>query len=932
MGEDEAPLAPPTPWLRLRLLGGCEIRLPDGPARLETAKTRALLAYLLLNPGAQSRQRLVGLLWGKLPEDRARRNLRRALWNLRRQLHTADHPPPFRADRETVAFDRTAAYTLDVEQFEAACARPDRLEEAMRLYRGELLAGLSLPDAPPFEEWLLIERERLRLLALQALQRLVEQLAAQDDLPRALAYARQLLAMEPWREESHRQLMRLLARDGQRSAALAQYERCRRLLREELGVEPAAETTALYHRLRAGKPPPARPRLPAPLTPFIGRRRELEALTAMLTDPRCRLITLVGLGGIGKSRLALEAASRLPYESHYIELNELEEGERLPVALAQALGLPLLGVDDPLAALRAFLRRRPRLLILDGFEQLVDEAPLLHDLLSAAPALRLLVTSRRRLGVRGEWLYEVQGLPPDEAARLFRQTAQRLHRSLPPEAEERAIERICHLVDGHPLALEMAAAWTRLLPPARIAEEIAARLDFLGSAQRDRPARHRTIRAVLEESWQQLPPEAQRTLARLSTFRGPFRHREALRVAESNSLQLAALIDGALLQRLPDGRYRLHSLVRRYAAERLGEHPEEAAQAAARHACAYAAPLQRYREDRSVEGRSAMLRWLLEEGENVRAAWVWAAQHARLDVLETMEEALTDAHHLTANFREGERLFREALAALPSAGDARLEALRWKLRSHRAAFAAYLGRFEEAQAELVPILDHFLRYGQHAEAAQARFFLAEIARFRGEAEQARQRYAASLEAYRRLGDRIAEGFCLNGMGLAAVAMGKPEAARRELEASLAIFCRIHHTMGEAIAGANLAALLLALDEREAAREALERSAALFHRLGHRWGEATCLRHRGDLARREGDRAQAESDYRRALHLLEEIGQRQGMLLLLLRLGELHAEGGRREDARRDFEQAVRLAAELGDRERRLQAEAALQACAEEAER
>ncbi len=927
MGEERAPTLASKPWLRFRFLGGCEILLPNGPIHLETAKTRALLAYLLLNPGAQPRQRLVGLLWGKLPESHARRNLRRALWNLRQRLHTAGHPPPIRADREIVAFDRSIAYTLDVEQFERACAHPTRLEEAIRLYRGELLSGLSLPDAPSFEEWLLVERERLRLMALEAIHQLAERLASEGELSRAIAYARQLVAMEPWQEKSHRQLMRLLARDGQRTAALAQYERCRRLLQDELGVEPTAETTDLYQRIRDGASLQTRAHLPTPLTPFVGRQRELETLTAMLTDSRYRLITLVGLGGIGKSRLALEAASRLPYESHYIELNELEVGARLPIALTQALGIPLIGVDNPLAALQAYLRRRPQLLILDGFEQLVDEAPLLSDLLRAAPQLRLLVTSRRRVGLRGEWLYELNGLPLDEATRLFRQTAHRLRRSpLPSSAEGAAIERICQLVDGHPLALEMAAAWTRLLSPARIAEEIAARLDFLGSAQRDRPARHRSIRAVLEESWQQLPPKAQQTLARLSLFRGSFRHQEALYVTESTSLQLAALVDGALLQRLPDGRYRLHGLVRRYAAEQLSEHPDQAAQAAARHAHAYAAPLQRYAKDRSVEGRSAMLTWLLEEGENIRAAWGWATHHARLEVLEEMEEALADAHHLTADFREGERLFREAIVSLASAEGERTEQLRWKLRSHRAAFAAYLGRFEEAQAELVLALAHFLHHNAQIEAAQARFFLAEIARFRGETEEARHLYAATLEDYRRLGDPIAEGFCLNGMGVTAIALGEQEAARHELEASLTIFRRIHHTMGEAIAGANLADLLLRLNEREEARKRLERSADLFHRLGHRWGEATCLRHRGDLARREGDRIQAERHYRRALHLLEEIGQRQGILLLLLRLGTLHAEGGKREAARRNFERAARLAAELNDHTHRLQAENALQAC------
>jgi len=911
-------------WLRLRFLGGCEVLLPDGPAHLETAKTRALLAYLALNPGPHSRQRLMGLLWGDLPEANARRNLRRALWNLRKRLSPPDGPPPFLADRETVRFNPVIAHRLDVAEFEAACAAPEGLRRAAELYRGELLAGFFLRDAPAFEEWLLVERERLRLLALQSLQRLVEKDAAQGEIETALDDARRLLALEPWREESHRWLMRLLVRAGRRSAALAQYETCRRTLAQELGVEPGAETTALYRRIRAGDLTASVSRLPAPTTPFVGRARELAALTDLLADDDCRLITITGLGGVGKSRLALEAAARYPHGAVYAGLNDLESADRLPTALAQALGVPLLGAADPPAALRAFLREKRLLLLLDGFEQLPDAGPLLAELLAAAPGLKLLVTSRRRLGLQGEWVYDLGGLEAADAARLFVQTARRLRLGFQVGAgEEEHLARICRLVDGLPLALEMAAAWVRILSLEQIAAEIAAHLDFLNASLGDRPARHRSIRAVLDHAWQRLSPKEQRVLAYLSVFRGDFRRREAEQAAGATPATLIALVDRSLLQRLPSGRYRLHELVRHYAAERLAETPDEEARARDRHCRAYAAPLARYEQALAEGNPAAILDWLTAEKENVRAAWHWAAARRDSETLAAMLPALTDAHHLTADFREGEALFAQALAALEGEA-ADLGLLPWRLRNRRAAFAVYLGRFDAAQAELERCLAVFARHGIRQETAHCRFFLGEIARFRGEHGQARAWYAQSLADYRAGEDAAAVGFCLNGLGLVAVALGDPEGGRAYLQQSLDTFGRIGHEMGQAIAGANLADLLIHLGEGEAAREVLAASAALFQKLDHRWGQAACLRHQGDLARQAGHLAEAKGYYREGLRLLREIGQRQAETTLLIRLGRLCAEGGEEAEARRYLEEAVALAAELGDAAQEAAARAEIQ--------
>ena len=255
---------PSDAWLRFYLLGGCEIQLPEGSVRLESAKTRALLVYLVLNPGPQERHKLIGLLWGDFPEANARRNLRRALWNLRKELNNPELPPVILADRETVAINDQTPFWVDVGVFQEACtqlsqisSQPspsdstgqapssptlEQLRPLIDLYQGDFLDGFYVDNAPAFEDWVFLERERTRVLALNAIQHLAEEYESSNQNSNALHYARRLVSIEPLREESHRQIMRLLALNDQRNAALAQYRTCRQLLAEELEVEPSDET------------------------------------------------------------------------------------------------------------------------------------------------------------------------------------------------------------------------------------------------------------------------------------------------------------------------------------------------------------------------------------------------------------------------------------------------------------------------------------------------------------------------------------------------------------------------------------------------------------------------------------------------------------------------------------------------------------------
>ena len=544
-----------TAELALSLLGTVAITL--GGERVSgqmPAKSQALLCYLAATGRRHSREKLAGLLWGDKPEARANASLRKALSSLRGVFGNA-----LIISRQTVAFNRESAYWLDVEVFETAVAEGapakeelQALREAVDLYRGEFLEGFSIRQAPGFEEWVLGERERFRQLVIQTLQRLSEAYAVRGEVDAGIEYTNRLLVLEPWQEEAHRQLMTLLARSGQQTAALAQYETCRRTLAEELGVEPLPETQALYHRLKTRRET-APHNLPTQITPFVGRQNELAQIADYLSRDDCRLLTLIGMGGIGKTRLALQAAGQaldaFDHGVYFISLAGISSAEFLVPTIIEVLEYPQSGAADPKSQLLNYLKQQEMLLVLDNFEHLFSSSggdgsgpKLVLEMVRVAPKLKLLVTSRERLNLQAEWLLTLEGLPYPpaeagfgeetfEAVELFVQSAQRVRPgfSLPGEWPE--VVRICRLLEGMPLGIELAATWVSMMSCAEIAQELSRGLDLLSTTLHDLPARHKSLEAVFDHSWQLLSEPERDLFKKLSVFQGGFSRQAAKEVA-----------------------------------------------------------------------------------------------------------------------------------------------------------------------------------------------------------------------------------------------------------------------------------------------------------------------------------------------------------------------------------------------------------------
>jgi len=840
--------------LSIHLLGQLQIAV-DGEAvtGFESDKVRALLVYLAVEGGRQHRREaLAEMLWPERPEGAALNNLRGALSNLRKAIRDRDAAPPFiLATRQTIQFNPESDHWLDVSALaalgEGAPLSAQALEEAVALYRGPFLEGFTLRDSAAFEEWASLKREQIGRQIARACQQLVEQYEQSGATERALAHAWRWAELEPLDEQAHRQLMRLLAASGQRTAALAQYETLCRILADELGVEPSKETEALHQSLLAGElegpAPAALPRrvpveLPAEVTPFIGRERELAQIAGLLDDPACRLLTLTGPGGVGKTRLALQAArdaaaaAAATYSNgvFFVPLAPLASAEFLASAIAAALKFAFYGPDDPQVQLLNHLRNVEALLVLDGFEHLLAGVGLVVDLLEHAPRLKLVVTSRERLNLHGEWIVEVggmdfplegvvEGVEGYDAVRLFLGCARRVRPDFAPQSAEMPfVTRICQLMRGMPLGIELSATWLHTLSTEQIVGEIEGGLEFLSSSLRDVPERHRSLWAAFDHSWKLLSEEEQAAFRKLSVFRGGFDREAAGQVAGASLPVLSALVGKSLVRRGGSGRYEVHELLRQYAVSQLREAGEEES-THERHRDWFLRLAEKV-EQPELWGAAVSLPWLgrlRAERDNYRAALQWSMTHGEDEERLRLPVTLTWVWYLRADFSEGRRWLERALEAAEGASaDVRAFALAhagtlaiaqrdyergvplaeeglqaaydvgnlcqagWTL-SHLGSAAMHQGDFEGAAVLCAESVDLFRQLGHEAAVANLLMYQGMVAYYQRDYARAGTLLEESLPVLRKAGDHIAIVRALHTLGLVAFHQADYEGAKAHFE-------------------------------------------------------------------------------------------------------------------------------------------------------
>lgn len=878
--------------LRLSLLGQAAIHKDGLPVTgFKSSKAVALLCYLAITGQPMARTMLVGLLWSELGEANALMNLRHVLANLRELV--GEH---LVITRQTVAFQRERVYWLDVEAFERGVnsSSLEELHAALTLYRGDFLAGLEVRQAPLFEAWRTEQQTRLRDLAVTALQTVADQT---DDPALAITYTRQLLLLAPWHEEAHRHLMELLARSGHLNAALAHYESCRQVLGEQLAVEPAPATTALYERLRTATQTPAY-HLPVQTTPFVGRNTELALIARYLADPVCRCLTLVGPGGMGKTRLALTAvAGQLSAFLHgvvFVSLTAVSAPAFMASAIAAALQLPLHGQEEPTQQLLHYLQNREMLLLLDNLEHLLAGSALLAEILTQAPHVKILATSRERLNLKAEWVMDIGGLtfPEDEATRplqeysgvqLFLETARRVQTHfMVNAANTNAIGRICRVVEGMPLGIELAAAWVRTLTCDEIAGELGYNLDLLTTTQPDVPARHQSMRAVFAHSWGLLPTVQQTLLGELAVFRRGFRQEAARAICAASLRDLAALVDKSLLQRDEvQGRFVLHELLRQFAADKHAMTVAAEHQAVEqRHCHYYLTWLADHTDALQGEEPHLAVAAILPELENIRQAWHWAVVHGEWEALGRALAAWRNFYHLRGLYTEAGNWLTEALHHWPVSTDEPSIAAPWQ---------TVKGRLLLYAAEILVLQAHYPKALDQAEAADKLAMQLAAPGLKGQAQ-------AMLGLIRRL------------QGTPALALIHQQRAAPLLQQSGArrLYAQLLVEMGKSYEQ---------LHEWDKALDLQGVALRLFEELGDSWGSTMCWRARGGVYYGAGNLEQALACHQHALSLAQRIQASAELVRCNAEIGEVCWRIGRYAQALAHLQQTLVLAAALGLRNR-----------------
>lgn len=839
------------------------------------------LAYLALASDWVPRERLCALLWPQAAAAEAQHSLRMNLHRMRGVLAAFGAQAALEADRRRVRL----ALPTDVAQLPSADG-----EAPVPPYPGALLDGFTCDGFPALAEWLQLERTAL---ANRWREAAVARLARLDDgADEAVALAQQMLAVDVLDETALGRLLVGLRAQDRGEEADRHYAAYRERLARELGAEPSPAIRALASGAaraaeRGAMPPPA----------FVGRKVELAELASKLARG-ARLVTIVGPGGVGKSALARELATHSAQPVPWIDLQDLADLDAAAARIAQRLGAPLRDGEDAVAQLGRALGATPRLLVLDNAEHLLPAlAEFVARLLAAAPALKVLATSRTPLAAAGETVYPLTGLAlPDEdsrdaeaaqafdAVRLFALRAQAARADFDLARHVEAVIAIAEAVDGLPLALELAAGWVRWLTPAAIARELQASLAVLQREPRAEalPARpeHRSMQAVLERTWSLLAADERAALEALSVFEGGFTRAAAEAVADAPLPVLSALADRGLVRVDAEGRFDLHPLVQEHARRRLAADPAREATARERHAAYFAAALAATfaahpNDDRTIAGA------LLAEMSNARRAWQHALASGQHDHVLRMTPVWRRYFEVEGRYEEACRHFDAAdRDGVPpgtrAAAYLRINRAHFLVRRHAPSLALPLALDAHRDAEAI---------GDPTLSASCTSTLGGCAMALGRFDEAAQWFGRTFESNRQIGDRAGQAAALNSLSLAHHYAGRFADALSEVDRALSLYRQLGHVAGIARALINKAQMHLANDALGAPTEQAARAAdaaleAMHHASGHKLAQMRLMSHfyLGLASLAQGDFSAARDQFR----LCGERGRERGDELFLFK--------------------------------------------------
>jgi len=678
--------------------------------------------------------------------------------------------------------------------------------------------------------------------------------------------------------------------------------------------------------------------LPIFPTPLIGREREVEELGRLLRDPKCRLLTLIGPGGIGKTRLAIETAAHVQDAFangvYLVSLASVNTTSFIVPLIADALGFVFQsqGRTDPKTQLFSYLKEKQILLLIDNLEHLLSGPgiEILSELLASAPRVELLVTSRESLRLNGEWVFEVHGLPvpahsqlkgssQGTSIELFLQRARRAHVEFDATSEDfPAILRICRLVDGMPLAIELAAAWVHTLTCAEIVEEIERSLDFLNVSARDIPIRHRSIRAVFDHSWKLLTKEEKVALERLSVFHGGFRREAAEQVAEATLSVLSTLVTKSLIRRIGMKRYDLHEVIRQFATEHLARSLEGQSETRARHGKYYLAYFSQADGRLRSSAQQETLAELIVEMDNFRVAWDWAVTHSKFILLEQTMRTFFRLYDTLGWYQDGLDTLDRALVAIEtshvrSQSDRTTQVTLGHLLAVRSWLAYRLANYGQAQKMLDHSLEILRPLNEPHVLVESITYLGRVMEMTGNYARALELYSEGLELATAIDDQWFKAVCLTlHTALVGLTLGtlKAELTIERLQSAVADWRLIGDPRLIALTLDFLSRSALRLGRYDEARATLEENIELNSSIGFNWGLGTAYRGLGKIAQAQERHEQAEEMFRKSLNIFNELGGSWYVARVLSEMGESILAQGNEMEAERACREALNTALDI----------------------
>ncbi len=663
--------------------------------------------------------------------------------------------------------------------------------------------------------------------------------------------------------------------------------------------------------------------LPIQATPFLGREEELGKIMELLRGPSCRLVTLIGPGGIGKTRLAIQAAAeeieRFAHGVYFIPLDSLSSAEFLVSAIAEALKFSFYSKEDEKVQLLNYLREKQLLLILDNFEHLVAGAGMISEVLNVASEVKIMVTSRELLNLRGEWIVQVGGMDVPEGERidvegysaiqLFLHTAERVRTGMEfSDEDKRFVVRICQLVGGLPLGIEIASSWLRSLSCKEIAQEIEKGIDFLETSMRDIPERHRSLRAVFDYSWDLLGETERGALRQLSVFLGGFSREAAEHVAGARLGLLTSLVDKSLLRRHTNGRYEMLDVLRQYVLEKLEEQAEEKEQVLDKHCKYYANFLEERGQQRVGPEYEAMMEDVALEIENVRIAWDRALAKAKDECISKSIACLFWFYRTRGWYHEGHEIFSKAVSTYQGKES---KAIFARLLSRKARFIFRLGDLHRAREEFEQSLAMLRKLDLPSEVAFVLNYLGIAYRMLGELDKVMPLHEEALEIFKKLGDKSEIATTLSNISYITTSLGNYSEAQRMEEEVLALNKELGDPYGIAGSLIDLGSLAHTRGELKEAENLYNQSLAISKELKHQYGMGRTLNNLGIVKSSMGDYEGAKQCYQESYEIFSEIGDMSGKAASLTNMGVIYRMQGKFEEAQKMHEETLVICKKTG---------------------